>query len=110
MALNLREGSVINEALSDAHNKLCSRLHEAIKTYFDVIATAANGERSGTPAPTDDPHVWRANMQRKLDTFESRKKEATEKLDKAVALFSVGAADLEAWIIAAKAADKVRPK
>lgn len=108
--LPLRKDSVINEALEDATNRLKFRLHEAVKVYFAKLNDESDKfKRMGQPN-RDDLREYRQVLLGFITEFDQAKSGALLQLDQAIATFELGAADLDAWTTAAKAADKVRPK
>ena len=111
MSLVLREGSVINEALVDAQRKLKGRLIDAAKVYLEQLRSATMDQlvkmhESGNGLT---PAELRATIQNRFGQVMEREQHAFKDWEAALATFDVGVKDLDAWVSAAKAADKFRP-
>lgn len=103
----LKQNSAITEALSIAKERIARRLQDATTKYFQSIGTLAdNGKRQLTPI--DDLAVVRREVVERERIFREESARAYKEFDQATQRFDTDSRELEAWIVAATASDKVR--
>jgi hypothetical protein len=111
MSLVLRDGSVINEALVDAQHRLKARLVDAAKLYLHALHKATEDQMKELHDAGNSltPAELRVALQGRFGHVMEDEQQAFKVWEKALEVFDLGAKDLDAWVSAAKAADKFRP-
>lgn len=100
---------VIQEALTEAEFKLRKRLYQTVCKELEYVAEQVGHIRHANDNGDGDLHAFRRAVLKRLESFRSSVTDAEKKIEKALTDYDTNVRELDVWLTAARANEKLRP-